>query len=432
MTDQGKNMTISKNMNLGIIGAGYVGLPLAASFAKHVPIKVYDINTERVTRLKNDISNLDELAMYSLEGLHPITFTSKIGDLHDCNVFIIAVPTPVDTAKNPDLSALKSATRLVAGVMKEKDTIIFESTVYPGCTEEICIPILEEGSQMKVNVDFFCGFSPERINPGDRNRGLSDIVKVVSGSNEVALNKIDEIYKMVVKAGTHRAPNIKVAEASKIIENTQRDVNIALINELTKLFDKLDININAVLNAALTKWNFLDFKPGLVGGHCIGVDPYYLTYKAKSVGFHPEIILSGRKTNDEFYQFIAKKFIKALVKKRINIIDAKILIMGCTFKEDCSDIRNSKVFDLYDELVQYGCDVSIYDPIAHIKEIKDLYNIDIIRNEPEEIYQGIILAVSHSELIDYCNINLKKISHQDAIVFDLKAKLDTSLVDIEL
>ncbi|MDA7551197.1 nucleotide sugar dehydrogenase [Rhodobacteraceae bacterium] len=425
-------MTTSKNMNLGIIGAGYVGLPLAASFAKDVSVKVYDINTERITRLKNDISNIDELAMYSLEGLNPIIFTSKISDLCDCNVFIIAVPTPVDKAKNPDLSALKSATRSVAGVMKEKDIIIFESTVYPGCTEEICIPILEEVSEMKVNVDFFCGFSPERINPGDRNRALSDIVKVVSGSNEVALNKIDGIYKMVVKAGTHRAPNIKVAEASKIIENTQRDVNIALINELTKLFDKLDININAVLNAALTKWNFLDFKPGLVGGHCIGVDPYYLTYKAKSVGFHPEIILSGRKTNDEFYQFIAQKFIKALVKKRINIIDAKILILGCTFKEDCGDIRNSKVFDLYDELVQYGCNVSIYDPIANVEQIKDFYNIDIIRNEPEEMYQGIIFAVSHAELINYCTINLRKIISQDAIVFDLKAKLDASIVDIEL
>jgi len=425
-------MTAFKNIKVGIIGAGYVGLPLAASFAKHLSVKVYDINLERITHLKNDISNLDELAMYSLEELKPIKFTSKIADLKDCNVFIIAVPTPVDKAKNPDLFALKSATRSVAGVMKEKDIIIFESTVYPGCTEEICIPILEEVSQLEVNIDFFCGFSPERINPGDKNRALSDIVKVVSGSNEAALNKIDEIYKLVVKAGTHRAPNIKVAEASKIIENTQRDLNIALINELTKLFDKLDINTNAVLNAALTKWNFLDFKPGLVGGHCIGVDPYYLTYKAKSAGFHPEIILAGRKTNDEFHQFIAQKLIKALVKKRINIIDAKILILGCTFKEDCSDIRNSKVFDLFDELVQYGCNVSIYDPVANAAQIRDVYNIDIIKNEPEEVYHGIVFAVSHAKLIDYCAVNIRDIIHQDTIVFDLKAKLDNSIVDIEL
>lgn len=425
-------MTASNNIKVGIIGAGYVGLPLAASFAKHMLVKVYDINSKRITHLKNDISSLDELAMYSLENIKPIKFTSKIADLHDCNVYIIAVPTPVDEAKNPDLSALKSATRSVAGVIKEKDIIIFESTVYPGCTEEICIPILEKVSGMEVNVDFFCGFSPERINPGDRNRTFSDIVKVVSGSNETALNKIDEIYKLVVKAGTHRTPNIKVAEASKIIENTQRDLNIALINELTKLFDKLDINTNAVLNAALTKWNFLDFKPGLVGGHCIGVDPYYLTYKAKSAGFHPEIILAGRKTNDEFHQFIAQKLIKALVKKRINIIDAKILILGCTFKEDCSDIRNSKVFDLYDELVQYGCNVSIYDPVANAAQIRDVYNIGIINTEPEEIYHGIIFAVPHAELIDYCAVNIKEIIHQDTIVFDLKAKLDASIVDIEL
>lgn len=418
-------------VRLAIIGLGYVGLPLAVEFSKKYNVIGFDINQKRVRDLNQGNDHTQEINIADLQKSlkNGLVFTTEIEDLENCNTFIVTVPTPIDSFKFPDLSFLRKASEMIGSIMKSGDLVVYESTVYPGCTEEECVPVLEKTSGLKFNQDFFVGYSPERINPGDKIHTLPQIKKVTSGSTPDVANRVDDLYRSIISAGTHKAPSIKVAEASKAIENAQRDVNISFVNELALIFDRLGIDTNDVIEAAGTKWNFLKYKPGLVGGHCIGVDPYYLTYKAQSVGYHPQVILSGRRVNDNMGSFIANKAVKMMIQKDIPVKSSKALILGVTFKENCPDIRNTKVVDIYTELNSYGLKVDIYDPWADIEEVKKEYCIDCTNSLSSSKYALIILAVAHNEFLQ---LDLKSILEDKGIIFDSKSCLERDLVDARL
>lgn len=412
------NAIKSKHEKISVIGLGYVGLPIALEFAKKASVIGFDIKPERVELMKKGIDPSNELEPHEFEGCD-IEFTANAEDLKRAKFHIVAVPTPIDKHNQPDLTPLLAATRTVGKYLKKGDYVVYESTVYPGCTEEDCVPLLEELSGLKMGSDFKVGFSPERINPGDKVHTLTTITKVVSGNDAEALSNIAQVYEMVIKAGIHRAPSIKVAEAAKIIENTQRDVNIALMNELSLIFNRMGINTYDVLEAAGTKWNFLKFFPGLVGGHCIGVDPYYLLYKAKELGYHAKMIDSGRFINDSMGGYVAKQLVKKMIAKDINIKEARVLVMGVTFKEDVSDIRNSKVVDLINELKQFSVKVDVIDPQASHHEIKEEYGFDMSEKETGK-YDGIVVAVQHEEYKNLPEIYFKDHLNTNGIVVDLK------------
>ncbi len=413
---------------IGIIGLGYVGLPIAVEFGKHLPVIGFDINEVRIEELKKGYDRTREVNAEELKLARQLTFTCKLNELRSANHFIITVPTPIDEFKNPDLRPLESASRTVGSVLKKGDIVIYESTVYPGCTEEVCVPILEKTSGLRFNHDFFCGYSPERINPGDKLHRVSTIKKVTSGSTPEIAEKVDQLYRKSVVAGTHRASSIKVAEAAKVIENSQRDVNIAFVNELALIFERMGIDTHEVLEAAGTKWNFLPFKPGLVGGHCIGVDPYYLTYKAESLGYHSEVILSGRKINDNMGIHIANSVIKLMAKNDLPINKANVLVLGITFKENCPDIRNSRVVDVVRELQSFGTVVDIYDPLADSKEVHHEYNLPLVQTLDKK-YHAIIHAVGHHE---FAQLDLKALCLDKAVVYDVKGVLDRKNVTARL
>jgi UDP-N-acetyl-D-galactosamine dehydrogenase len=416
---------------VAVIGLGYVGLPLAVEFGKNYQTIGFDINKERVTELSNGNDITCEVSTKDLKEVlqnGKLSISSNINELTTCNIFIVTVPTPIDQFKAPDLGPLLAASKMLGNILKKGDIVIYESTVYPGCTEEDCVPVLEKYSGMQYNKDFYCGYSPERINPGDKINTLTKIKKVTSGSNPKIAKVVDDLYNSIIIAGTHLAPSIKVAEASKAIENAQRDVNISFVNELALIFDRMNIDTHDVLEAAGTKWNFLKYQPGLVGGHCIGVDPYYLAHKAQSLGYHPEVILSGRRVNDNMGMFVANKVVKILIQKGKIIKGSKILVLGVTFKENCPDIRNSKVVDIYNELIQFGLDVDVYDPHANSDEVKKEYGINITKNLLK--YDGIILAVSHNEFLTLNYESLKL--NESSIIFDIKAFLKRELVDARL
>jgi UDP-N-acetyl-D-galactosamine dehydrogenase len=414
---------------LAIIGLGYVGLPLAVEFGKKYSTLGFDINQKRIDELKNGYDRTNESNKSEIEASKRLVFSNNIDDLKNYNVFIVTVPTPIDQFKAPDLTPLLKASEMLGKVLKKDDIVIYESTVYPGCTEEDCVPVLEKYSKMKFNLDFFCGYSPERINPGDKINTLTKIKKVTSGSNNAIANIVDALYSSIIVAGTHKAPSIKVAEASKAIENAQRDVNISFVNELALIFDRMGIDTNDVIDAAGTKWNFLKYKPGLVGGHCIGVDPYYLAHKAESLGYYPQVILSGRRVNDNMGMFVANKLVKLLISKNHIISNSNVLILGITFKEDCPDIRNSKVIDIFRELKQFNMNVDVYDPHADKHEVKEEYGIDLVETISNK-YDAIILAVSHKE---FRTLNMRAIcASSDSIIYDIKSFLDRSIVDARL
>ncbi len=413
---------------ISIIGLGYVGLPLAIEFGKKYTVVGFDINSNRVNELMKGIDKTLEAQKEDIFAVKNLKFSSNLDDIKDSNIYIVTVPTPIDKYKSPDLGPLISATRMLGNVIKKNDIIIYESTVYPGCTEEDCVPILEEVSKLKYNIDFFCGYSPERINPGDKINTLTKIKKVTSGSTLEIAKVVDGLYNSIITAGTHLAPSIKVAEASKAIENAQRDINISFVNELALIFDKIGVDTKDVLDAAGTKWNFLKYSPGLVGGHCIGVDPYYLAHKAESLGYYPQVILSGRRVNDNMGVFVANKVVKLMIQKEIPIKGANVLILGVTFKENCPDIRNSKVVDIYNEFVQFGLDVSVYDPHASEDEVYKEYGIKIVNQLKK--YDSIVHAVSHNEFRSLKLLDLKKSA--SSIIFDIKSVLDKNIVDARL
>jgi UDP-N-acetyl-D-glucosamine/UDP-N-acetyl-D-galactosamine dehydrogenase len=413
---------------IGIIGLGYVGLPLAVEFGKVAETVGFDILHERIAELKKGHDRTLEVEPDDLLKARLLKFSSDIEDLRKANYFIITVPTPVDEFKTPDLRPLQSASKTVGSVLKKGDIVIYESTVYPGCTEEVCVPVLEKNSGLKFNDDFYCGYSPERINPGDKVHRVTNIKKVTSGSTPEVAEKVDQLYKRIITAGTHKAPSLKVAEAAKVIENSQRDVNIAFVNELALIFERIGIDTHDVLEAAGTKWNFLNFKPGLVGGHCIGVDPYYLTYKAESLGYHPEVILSGRRINDNMAIYIANAVIKLMAQNELPIHRGKILVLGLTFKENCPDIRNSKVVDLVRELQSFGAEVDIYDPHADNGEVNHEYGLTLI-SQLNQKYHAVVLAVGHKE---FTSLNWDSIRDGKTVVYDIKGFLDKSFVTARL
>ena len=413
---------------IAIIGLGYVGLPLAIEFGKKRKVIGFDINQSRINELEGGNDRTLEVETEELKSATLLSYTSHIADIKEAEIFIVTVPTPINNAKQPDLNPLLSASRSVGSVLKKGDIVIYESTVYPGCTEENCVPVLERESGLKYNKDFFCGYSPERINPGDKVHRLPNIKKVTSGSNDNIAEEVDQLYQSIISAGTFKATNIKVAEAAKVIENSQRDLNIAFVNELALIFNKLNIDTNDVLEAAGTKWNFLPFRPGLVGGHCIGVDPYYLTHKAESVGYHPQVILAGRRINDNMGMVIGNQVIKLLVNKGINVKEARTLVLGITFKENCPDIRNSKVIDIISELKSFGLEVNVYDPHANKDEVKEEYGLSLI-NELNEKYHAIVLAVSHDE---FKNFHFESHLSDPGVIYDIKGFFNKSLVDKRL
>ena len=430
MTNSIYKKLINKEAKLAVIGLGYVGLPIALEFAKQIKVVGFDINQERVDLMNNKIDPSNELDTSAFEN-SDILFTANLEDLKDVEFFIVAVPTPIDNANLPNLKPLLGASNTVAKALKKGDYVVFESTVYPGCTEEDCIPVLEEISGLKFKNDFKVGYSPERINPGDKEHTLQNVIKVVSGCCDESLNEIAQVYELVVKAGVHRATTIKVAEAAKIIENTQRDLNIALMNELSIIFNKLKINTFDVLEAAGTKWNFLKFSPGLVGGHCIGVDPYYLTHKAAQAGYHSKVITSGRYVNDSMGGYIAKQSVKKIIAQGKHIQDAKVLVMGATFKEDVSDIRNSKVIDIVNELISFQVHVDIIDPHASSDEMLHEYGVGLIKN-PSDDYDAIIVAVNHKEYKTYKEQDFKKLlKDQKGLFVDVKGIFKGKINDLE-
>jgi UDP-N-acetyl-D-galactosamine dehydrogenase len=416
---------------VAIIGLGYVGLPLAVAFSEKYPVVGYDIAQWRVDELNSGYDRTLEVSEEDLKAAleRGIKFTNKLDEIKDANVYIVTVPTPIDKHKNPDLTPLQKASEALGKVLKKGDIVIYESTVYPGCTEEVCVPILEKVSGLKFNEDFFVGYSPERINPGDKEHTVKKILKVTSGSTPEIAKEIDEMYASIIEAGTHLAPSIKVAEAAKVIENAQRDINIAFVNELALIFDKLGIDTKAVLEAAGTKWNFLRFTPGLVGGHCIGVDPYYLTYKAKEIGYHPEIILAGRRLNDNMGIFVANKLVKKMIQKGHTIRGSKVLVLGITFKENCPDIRNSRVIDVIRELQDFKVDVDVYDPWADSEEVKHEYGLELKDNINVNDYDGIVLAVSHNEFKELEEPIKKAKQNSNLVVYDIKSFFDENIVD---
>jgi len=414
---------------IALIGLGYVGLPLAVEFGKKREVIGFDINKSRIDLLKKNIDPTLEISKKEfIEAAH-LNFTSNPKDLKDCNIFIVTVPTPIDNHKRPDLTALEKSSETVASILKKGDIVIYESTVYPGATEEICVPILEKKSGLIFNKDFYCGYSPERINPGDKKHRLADIKKVTAGSTPEIATEIDELYKTIIIAGTHKAESIKVAEAAKVIENTQRDLNIALINELALIFKRMDIDTEAVLKAAGTKWNFLPFRPGLVGGHCIGVDPYYLTHKANEVGYYPEMILAGRRLNDNMGSYVANEVSKLMTKKRIQIAEANILIMGLTFKENCPDHRNTRVVDLVKEFKSFSCNVDVYDPWVNKKQVAEEYKIEPIDKPIKDKYDAIILAVSHDEFKSLTESQIRSYGKSSHVLYDIKYLLKENETD---
>jgi UDP-N-acetyl-D-galactosamine dehydrogenase len=417
---------------IAVIGLGYVGLPLAVEFAKMRAVIGFDIYAKRIEELSLGYDRTLELSKEELREATHLSFTSNPNTLQKAQIFIVTVPTPINSANQPDISLLLKASETVGRTLKKGDVVIYESTVYPGCTEDDCVPILESISGLKFNIDFFVGYSPERINPGDKTHRISTIKKVTSGSTPEAAVAIDELYKQIVIAGTHLAPSIKVAEAAKAIENTQRDLNIALINELALIFNKMGIDTEAVLQAAGSKWNFLPFRPGLVGGHCIGVDPYYLTHKAQAIGYHPEVILAGRRVNDGMGQYVASQLIKAMTKKGIAIKDSKILIMGLTFKENCPDIRNTKVVDIFLELKDYGCQVEVCDPWVDSQEAQHEYGIDITKQLNAGNYDAIILAVAHDQFKAMTEQEIRGSGKDIHILYDLKYVLPSAQSDLRL
>ncbi|MDR0981655.1 MAG: nucleotide sugar dehydrogenase [Culturomica sp.] len=428
---------MNSNNRIAIIGLGYVGLPLAVEFAKKYQVLGFDVNLHRVEELKtgkdytleiepNELQNI----LQKNDGNSGLSLSNNDHDLRMCNVFIVTVPTPINKFKSPDLTPLIKATEMVGRVLKKGDVVIYESTVYPGCTEEDCVPVLETVSGLKYNKDFFCGYSPERINPGDKVHTLRTIKKVTSGSTPEIAEFVNNLYGSIIEAGTHKASSIKVAEASKAIENAQRDLNISFVNELAFIFDRMGIDTTDVLEAAATKWNFLKFKPGLVGGHCIGVDPYYLAHKAQNLGYNPQVILSGRSVNDSMGAFVANKVVKLMIKKDIAVRGSKLLILGFTFKENCPDIRNTKVIDIYNELLSYEIDITVFDPWADPENVNNVYGINILNKQPDlEQFDVIVLAVAHNQFL---TIDYGRCKDQNIVVFDTKACLDRSNVDARL
>tara|TARA_Y100001935_G_C17300998_1_gene509232 strand:- start:765 stop:2033 length:1269 start_codon:yes stop_codon:yes gene_type:complete len=413
---------------IAIVGLGYVGLPLALEFSKHFSLVGFDINQKRLNELSIGFDRTKEVEKSKLLN-STITFSNNIDKLKDCNIYIITVPTPIDSNNRPDLNPLISATRMVGRVLKKNDIVIYESTVYPGCTEEECVPVLEKESQLVYNKDFFCGYSPERINPGDKDHSLTKICKVTSGSNPKISQLVDKLYNKIIIAGTHLCSSIKVAETAKVIENSQRDINIAFVNELAKILKRMDIDVHEVIDAASTKWNFLPFRPGLVGGHCIGVDPYYLAQKAEQLGYHPEIILSGRRVNDSMGAFIASDIVKLLLRSKIDVNNASILILGITFKENCPDIRNTKVIEIYNELNIYNLDLDVYDPWADHEEVFSTLGINMIKEFNDKKYDGIILSVGHDEFL---KLDFDKMKKKKSLLYDVKGILNKELSDRRL
>ena len=416
------------NPSIAIIGLGYVGFPLAVEFGKQYPTLGFDIDATRISELNRGYDRTQEVSDAQLKASDQLKFSSELNDLAACNTFIVTVPTPIDHFKKPDLGPLLKASEMIGKVLKKGDVVIYESTVYPGCTEEDCVPVLEKRSGLKFNEDFYCGYSPERINPGDKVNTLTKIKKVTSGSTPEIADWVDQLYRSIIVAGTHKASSIKVAEASKAIENAQRDVNISFVNELALIFDRMGIDTTEVLEAAGTKWNFLNFKPGLVGGHCIGVDPYYLLHKSESLGYYPQVILSGRRVNDNMGLFVANKLVKLLIQKGKKIGGAKTLMLGITFKENCPDIRNSRVVDIYRELRDFGMEVDVYDPWANKGEVKKEHGIDLV-SELGSTYDAIVLTVAHQEFLNLPYASLKA---ENGIIFDIKSVLDRTLVDARL
>lgn len=421
-----------KNRKIAIIGLGYVGLPLAIEFGKKYQTIGFDINVSRINELKLDLDSTLEVSPKEMQKACLISYTNNLDSLKGCNIFIVTVPTPIDEYNTPDLMPLKQASASVGKVLKKGDTVIYESTVYPGATEEVCIPILEKQSGLTFNTDFFAGYSPERINPGDKEHRLPTIKKVTSGSTPEIADFVNELYKTIITAGTHKASSIKVAEAAKVIENTQRDLNIALINELSLIFNRLNIDTLEVLEAAGSKWNFLPFRPGLVGGHCIGVDPYYLTYKAQSVGYHPEIILAGRRLNDGMAGYVSSQLVKGMINKGIEVAGANILVMGLTFKEDCPDLRNTKVIDVIHELQEYKLNVDVYDPWIDKTEAEQEYEIAPINKPVGNHYDAVLLAVAHTEFKEMGRSGIDVFCKHKSLIYDLKYILPREDVDLRL
>ena len=413
---------------IAIIGLGYVGLPLAVEFGKKYDTVGFDISQKRIDELRKCIDRTLETGAEDLRAAKRLLFTADPDDMRPCNVYIITVPTPIDEFKRPDLSLIEKATETVGKVLKKDDIVVYESTVYPGCTEEFCVPILERLSGLTFNADFFCGYSPERINPGDKQHTVTKIKKVTSGSTPGTTKKVDELYKSIITAGTHPVSSLKVAEAAKVIENSQRDINIAFINELALIFERMGIDTLEVLEAAGSKWNFLPFRPGLVGGHCIGVDPYYLTHKAQEIGYHPEVILAGRRINDNMGIFIANKIVKLMIHKGHKVDGARVLVLGITFKENCTDIRNSRVVDIIEELKDFGCKVDVYDPWAESGDVMHEYGFPLVGKEQLEAdgYDAVVLAVAHDK---FREIDIASMKRKNGVIYDVKSFLDPAIID---
>ena len=419
-------------LKIAVIGLGYVGLPLAVEFGKKLPVVGFDIHQKRIQELQSGQDHTLEVSSEELKQAMQLTYSANLDDLCSCNFFIVTVPTPIDEFKQPDLTPLIKASTSIGEVLKKGDVVVYESTVYPGATEEACIPVLEQVSGLKFNQDFFAGYSPERINPGDKLHRVTNILKITSGSTSEVAEFVDQVYNLIIEAGTHKAASIKVAEAAKVIENTQRDVNIALINELAVIFNKMGIDTEAVLKAAGTKWNFLPFRPGLVGGHCIGVDPYYLTHKAQAIGYHPEIILAGRRLNDGMGAYVVTQLVKAMIKKKIQVEGAKVLVLGLSFKENCPDIRNTKIIDIVHELQEYHIQADVYDPWVNATEAELEYAITPVKSLEQGQYDAVILAVAHEQFKAMGAAEIRALGKPEHILYDLKYVLDQSESDLRL
>lgn len=422
-------MQFKDSPRIAIIGLGYVGLPLAVEFGKQLPCLGFDINQQRITELQRGHDNTLELSSQELQTAEQLDYSNQAKDLANCDIYIVTVPTPINSSKQPELTPLREASKLVGSVISEGDIVIYESTVYPGCTEEACIPIIENLSGLTFNQQFYAGYSPERINPGDKEHRVTNITKVTSGSTPETADYIDQLYQRIVTVGTHKASSIKVAEAAKVIENTQRDVNIALINELAMIFNRLEIDTLEVLEAAGSKWNFLPFRPGLVGGHCISVDPYYLTHKAQEIGYRPEVILSGRRINDSMGDYVANSVIKLMAQKKLHVVDSNILILGLTFKENCPDLRNTRTIDIIAELEQYHANIDVYDPWVSPEEAKDMYDIDLISEPQKNHYNAIILCVAHKEFKEMGAEQIRQFGKANHVLYDVKNLLPKDNVD---
>lgn len=420
------------NARLAVIGLGYVGLPLAAAFAAKRPVVAFDISRKRIDELKRGYDYTLELAAEDLAEVDGLFFTSTPEDLGPCNIYIVTVPTPIDIYKNPDLKPLVAASRTIGKYLQKDDMVIYESTVYPGATEEVCVPVLEEASGLRYNLDFYVGYSPERVNPGDRGHRITGVTKVTSGSTPEAAELVDALYREIITAGTHKASCIRVAEAAKVIENTQRDVNIALVNELALIFNKMDIDTEEVLLAAGSKWNFLPFRPGLVGGHCIGVDPYYLTHKAQAIGYHPEMILAGRRINDNMGFYVASQLVKAMMKRRIHVAGARVLILGLAFKENCPDLRNTRVVDIVHELTDYGVHVDVHDPWVAPEYAMEEYGIRMLEKPEKALYDGIVLAVAHKEFREMSSNGVRAWGRERHVLYDIKYVFPINETDLRL